>query len=186
MAAFFRQVELTGTNFWSYIKADMLTIPLSFVLSLLFWTFIWHSGAIPSEKFPWAMKMWDLNAKNTVLAWSATVSRNSMFWQALHPWVIGGAFTFTMVAFSLLSAFSLPTMAVYGFIGGVGQMPHGLIAIIIGAIIGKFYLHKRFGQTQFLQMAPVLCAGYGTGVGLIALVGVAVNLIMKAISAAPF
>ena len=77
-------------------------------------------------------------------------------------------------------------MAVYGFIWGVGQMPHGFVAIVIGALIGKLYFHRKFGQTKFLQMAPVLAAGYGTGVGLVALVGVAVQLITKAISAAPF
>ena len=186
MAANFRTTELTGTNFWSYIKADMLVIPLSFCLSLVFWAFIWHSGAIPSEKYPWAMKMWDLDAKNMVLAWSATMSKTSLFWQALHPPVIGGAFAFTMVMFGLLSAFNLPTMSIYGFIWSVGSMPHGFIATIIGALIGKFYFQKKFGQVRFLQMAPVLCAGYGTGVGLIALIGVAVNLIMKAISASPF
>jgi len=186
MSANFRTIELTGTNFLSYVKADMLVIPLSFVLSFVFWAFVWHSGAIPSEKFPWAVKMWDLNAKNMVLAWSATMGRSSLFWQGLHWPVVGGAFAFTMLAFSLLTAFHLPTMSIYGFIWSCGAMPHGFIATIIGALIGKFYFHKRFGQENFLRMMPVLCAGYSTGVGLIALIGVAVNLIVKAISAAPF
>jgi hypothetical protein len=188
MAQTFRIKELTGTNFWSYIKADMFVVPLSFALSFIFWAFIWHSTAIPSESFPWAQKMWDLQAKTTMLTWSATMETGGakpLFFQALHPWVIWIGFGFTSIAFGLLAKFALPTMAIYGFIRGVGGMPHAFLPEIIGALIGRFYFQKRFGETPFLQMAPVLCAGYGTGVGLIALIGVAINLITKAISSLP-
>ena len=185
----FRSHELTGTNFWSYVKAECLVTPLTFILSFIFWAFIWHSSAIPSDLFPFVNKMWELNAKNTVLLYSATLDTGGaqpLFYQALHPSVIAGSFSFTMIAFTLLSTFSLPIMAIYGFVGGIGSMPHGYICIIIGAIIGKYYFHKKFGQKRFLEIAPVLAAGYGTGVGLIALIGVAINLIVSAVSASRF
>jgi hypothetical protein len=185
----FRVKELTGTNFWSHVKAQGLIIPLSFILSLVFWGFIWKSGAIPSELYPYAEKMWDLRAKNTVLMFSATLDMEGakpLFFEALHPGVIAGSMSFTLVAFTLLSALHLPLMAVYGFVQGVGGMPHGLIPIVIGAFIGKFYFHKRYGQKRFLEIVPVLSAGYGTGIGLIALIGVALNLIVSAVSALPF
>lgn len=196
MAQGFRVNELTGTNFWSYIKADLVVVPLSFVLSFAFWAFIWHSGAIPSEKYPFAQKMWDLRAKNDIVMMSATMDTGGaepLFFQAMKPnvpgggWTVGGAaFLFTILAFLGLSAASLPTMAIYGFIWGLGQMPHGFIVQIIGAFLGKYYFQKRFGEVKFLQMAPVLVAGYSTGIGLIALLGVAVNLITNAVSASPF
>lgn len=189
VAQSYRSIELTGTNFWSYVKADLLVIPLSFVLSFVFWAFIWHASAIPSDTFPWAQKMWELQARYTIVMWSITLPHQGgtpLFYQAMHPGVIAGASVFTVGAFSLLSLLNLPTMAIYGFIAGVGQMPHGLIFLIMGSFIGRFYFQKRFGQTQFLQMAPVLLAGYGTGVGLIALIGVAVVLIKNAISPALF
>ncbi len=185
----FRSHELTGTNFWSYVKAECLVMPLTFILSLVFWAFIWHSSAIPSDLFPYANKMWELNAKNAVLLYSATLDTGGaqpLFYQALHPSVMAGSFSFTMVAFILLSAFSLPVMAVYGFVQGVGAMPHGFILIVVGAMIGKFYYHKKFGQKRFLEIMPVLAAGYATGVGLIALIGVAVNLIVSAVSSSRF
>ena len=188
-AQWFRSHELTGTNFWSYVKAECLTMPLAFILSLVFWAFIWHSGAIPSDMFPAAQKLWELNAKNTVLLYSATLDTGGakpLFFQALHPHVIAGGFSFTLIGFMLLSAFSLPVMAVYGFVQGVGAMPHAFVFIIIGAVIGKFYFHKKFGQKKFLEMAPVLAAGYATGVGLIALIGVAINLIVSAVSSSRF
>jgi hypothetical protein len=99
---------------------------------------------------------------------------------------MGGAFSFSLIAYFLLSAFSLPVMAVYGFVQSVGAMPHSFMLIIVGALIGKFYFRKKFGEKHFLQMVPVLLAGYGTGVGLVALIGVAINLIVSAVSGAPF
>jgi hypothetical protein len=185
----FRTHELTGTNFWSYVKATCLIVPLSFILSFIFWAFIWKSGAIPSEMYPYAQKMWELNAKNTVLLYSATLDTGGatpLFFQALHPGVVGSAFAFSVAAFTVLSLLNLPVMAVYGFVQGVGGMPHGFVPIVIGALIGKFYFHRRMGQKRFLEVMPVLVAGYGTGVGLIALIGVAVNLIVTAVSATPF
>lgn len=185
----FRTQELTGTNFWSFVKADCLITPLTFILSFVFWSFIWHSSAIPSDLYPFAQKMWDLQAKNTVLLYSATLDTGGaqpLFFQALHPWVIAGSFSFGLLAFVTLSAFSLPVMTVYGFVQGVGNMPHAFVAMIIGGLIGKFYFHKKFGQKRFLEIAPVVVAGYGTGIGLIALIGVAINLIVTAVSSSRF
>jgi hypothetical protein len=185
----FRTKELTGTNFWSLVKAKALIIPLSFILSFMFWGFIWKSGPIPSELYPFAQKMWDLRAKNTVLLYSATLDiegAKPLFYEALHPEVIAGSFSFTMIAFTVMSALGAPIMAIYGFVQSVGQMPHAFMPLVIGALVGKLYFHKRFGQKRFLQIAPVLAAGYGTGVGLIALAGVAANLIVSAVSPSPF
>ena len=189
MAQSFRTNELTGTNFWSFVKADCLITPLTFILSFVFWAFIWHSSAIPSDLYPYAQKMWDLQAKNTVLLYSATLDTGGaqpLFFQALHPWVIAGSFSFGIIAFGLLTAFSLPVMTVYGFVQGVGNMPHAFVAMIVGGLIGKFYFHKKVGQKRFLEIAPVLAAGYGTGIGLIALIGVAINLIVAAVSSSRF
>jgi hypothetical protein len=188
-AQHFRTTELTGTNLWSYAKAEILVVPLSLLLSFLFWSFIWHANAIPSANFPFAQKMWDLQAKNAMLAWSMTLDTEGatpLFFQALHPRVITGGFLFTLAAFGVLSSLGLPIMAVYGFLQAVGGIPHLFIPQIIGGLVGKFYLQRKYGQRRFLQSVPVLAAGYGTGVGLVALFAVAVNLVGKAISMAPF
>lgn len=185
----FRINELTGTNFWSYVKADVLVIPLSLVLSFLFWAFIWHASAIPSESFPFAQKMWDLQSKQMMLTYSMTLSdniRDTLFGQSLHLPVILSGFGGTIIAFVLMSLAGLPIMTIYGFLQVTGQMPHMFIPMIIGGFIGKFYFQKKFGQQRFLQMATVLLAGYGTGVGLMALIGVAIMLIVKAISPSLF
>jgi hypothetical protein len=104
----------------------------------------------------------------------------------MHWPVIGGSFAFAVGSFVLLTIFNLPTMAIYGFVQGVGAMPHAIVPVVIGALIGKFYFDKKLGRKRFLEIMPVLLAGYGTGVGLIALLGVAANLIVSAVSSAPF
>ncbi|MEI6148086.1 MAG: hypothetical protein WCS01_03240, partial [bacterium] len=102
------------------------------------------------------------------------------------PMIIAGSFSFSMVTFVVMSIFKLPIMAIYGFVQGIGGMPHGFVPLVIGALIGKFYFQKKLGQKRLLEIMPVLLAGYGTGCGLIALIGVAINLIVSAVSSAPF
>lgn len=185
----FRTNELTGTRFWSYVKAQSLIVPLGLILSLVFWGFIWKSGAIPSDAFPFAQKMWELRARNTVLLYSATLDSGGgvpLFFQAMKPSIIASAFGCTVTGFGVLSALKLPVMTVYGFLQGIGTVPHGFVPLLIGAFIGRFYFRRRFGETRFLQMAPVVAAGYGTGIGLVALIGVAINLIVSAVSSSPF
>lgn len=184
----FRSNELTGTRFTSYVKAQALIVPLSLLLSFLFWGFIWKSGAIPSDAFPFAQKMWDLRARNAVLLYSATLDTagaTPLFFQALKPPFIATGFGVTVAGFGLLSLFHLPVMAVYGFLQGIGNVPHTFVPLVVGAFIGRFYFRRKFGEKRFLQMAPVLAAGYGTGIGLIALLGVAINLIVSAVSSSP-
>ena len=34
----------------------------------------------------------------------------------------------------------------YGFVAGLGQWPHFVILNFIGAMLGRFYFQKRFGE----------------------------------------
>jgi hypothetical protein len=92
----------------------------------------------------------------------------------------------TVVGFVLLNVFGLPVMLIYGFIRGVGGIPHTMVLEIVGALIGRYYLQKRYGTSEFLRMIPVVMAGYFTGVGLISMATIAMNLIKQAVSSAPF
>ena len=182
----FRQMELTGTRFWSRVKARMLTLPMSFVLSFVFWSFIWHSNAIPSHAFPFVQKMWELQARSNLIMWSATMGgpgETTMFQQAFHPVEILVACGLTVVVFWVFRWAGLPIMFIYGIIRGAGGMPHGLMLEVVGALIARFYFHRKYGAKRFLQIAPVLLAGYATGAGLIAMLGVAFALIAKSVLA---
>lgn len=195
MAQNLRVSELTGVSFRSLIKIDLVVIPVSFLLSALFWGFIWSSDPIPSSSFPAAQVQWELNAKNSALLWSSTYTppgqtehslMDSQFMQAIHPRTIGIGFTWTVCVFTILSIFGLPTMLVYGMIRGLGGMPHIMILELLGALLGRYYYQKKFGADDFLRMIPTIIAGYFTGVGLIAMATIAMRFIQSAISSLPF
>jgi len=189
MAQGFRTLELTGVSFRSQIKAWLLTTPLVFALSFVFWSFLWQDSPIPSELYPYAQKMWDLSARNTMILWTATTGGEgtvTLFQRSFHPEYIAAGMGFSVLMFTVLSALHLPTMMVYGMARGLGAIPHGLLMELLGALVARYYFHRRFGKKPFLQMAPILLAGYLVGTGLVGMAGVAVRLITSAISPAPF
>ncbi|HUW33985.1 MAG TPA: peptide transporter [Planctomycetota bacterium] len=197
MAQAFRVNELTGVNFWSLIKAELVAIPVLFLLSGLFWAFIWRSTPIPSEAYPYAQVNWEYASKNNVLLYSSTFVApgedpaskslaDSEFMKAIHPKVMGAGVGVTIVGFVIVSALGLPVMLIYGFIRGLGGFPHFMALEIVGALLGRYYFQKRFGRTEFLRMAPTVLAGYFTGVGLTSMAVIAMNLIKNAVSGAPF
>ncbi len=191
----FRITELTGTNLRSLVKTDLIAVPMLFLLSLGFWAFIWRSNEVPGPTFPYAQTYWELQSKRFALTYSAThaVSEEQKidFWEtefgkAIHPRVILGGATTVIGLFAILSTLGLPVMFVYGMIRGFGQFPHVMALEICGALLARFYLRRKLGTENVLQAMPTILAGYFTGVGLIGMAMVAVDLIAKAISAAPF
>lgn len=187
----FRVNELTGVNFWSLIKTDVVALPLLFVLSLVFWAFIWKSDPVPGPLFPNAQVRWDLAAKQQVLVMSSTVDANkawadTQLGQAIKPEVIGTGFAGIVGLFGVLSWAGLPVMMVYGLVRGFGEFPHLLIMEMIGALVARFYFKRKYGTKNFLRVIPIVLAGYMTGVGLLGMAAVATNLIRSAVSGAPF
>lgn len=196
----FRIKELTGVKFTSLLKAETLCFPFLFLFSFIFWAFIWKANPIPSDMFPAAQLNWALMVKNNTLLWSSTfhpetgvgaesvMSRfaDTEFAKAVHPKVIATGAGVTVLLFILFSTLGLPTLFVYGVIRGLGALPHTMMLEIVGAMLGRYYFQKKFGSSNFLKMAPTIMAGYYTGVGLISMTTIAVNLIRSAVSSAPF
>lgn len=187
IAASFRVVELTGNKITSIIKAELFMLPLLLVCSAGFWWFMWKLAPIPSAPYPYAQKMWHMQALQSALLWTATQhGEHSLFREAIKPPVIVGGLTFGLLGFVLLSWFKLPMLLIYGFIRGMGSLPHGLIPEMIGALIGRYYFAKRFGSHQWKLYATVLLAGFSCGMGLIGMGSAAVAMIFKSVSQMPF
>jgi len=193
----FRVNELTGVSFWSLIKTELVVLPVLFILSLVFWAFIWKADAVPSAMFPSAQINWELMAKNSVLLYSSTFVppgqtgalhgiAESMFTRAIHPGVIAGSFSASIVVFAATAAMGLPSLFYYGLFRGFGQLPHYMLLEIVGALLARRVLHRRFGKARFLSLAPILLAGYLTGVDLVGVATIALRLIKAAVSATPF
>ena len=182
----FREIELTGTRFRGIIKAELLMLPIALVCSFIFWQYVWRMAPIPSQSYPFAMKFWRLAALNQLMWISSTSGGSPLFAQAISPGVIAGGLGFGMAAYALLSVLNMPVLLVYGFIRGMGQLPHFVLPEIIGAVLGRYWLRRRFGAKAWDQYSPVLFAGYLCGVGLIGTVGIAITLIGKSVRALPF
>lgn len=185
VAAFFREAELTGTKITSIIKADVLMLPLMLLCSLIFWSFIWKLGPIPSVMYPFAAKFWPLNATFSCLWATATVEGTNYLLQAIKlKWIVVGALGAGGL-YGLVSWMGWPIMLFYGLCG-VGGWPHGTIPMFFGGLLGRYYFRKVYGAEKWRAYAPVLLAGYFCGMGLMGMCGVAIALISKAVYQMPF
>jgi hypothetical protein len=190
----YRVNELTGVRFWSLIKTEVVVVPVLFVLSFIYWAFIWRADGVPSVAFPWAEANWELYAKNQTLLYSATfvppgetgAIAESEFMRAIHPSLIAGSFAGSVALFAATSLAGVPAAFYFGIFRGLGQLPHTMMLELAGALLARYVLERRFGKERVRSAAPVVFAGYLTGVGLVGMATIALRLIKGAVSAAPF
>jgi hypothetical protein len=130
--------------------------------------------------------MWELDAANRCIMYSATLGEYSMFEQAWNPLYFFCGSGFGVFLFSVMQFFNAPIMLTYGVIRGMGQaMPHSIIVQFIGALIGQFYFRKRLGL-KWRQYIPVVSAGFGCGMGLITTFGIGITFLSKSAIKLPF
>jgi len=184
----FREVELTGTKFTSVVKTEILMLLVILPTSFLFWSFFWRTSPIPSAQYPFVQKMWPVTATMQSIWWTAnrgSMEENFLLSALRFPVIVGAGFG-TLVAYGVAMMFKVPLMFFYGFVGGIGGEPMGTIPTFAGALLGRYYLGKRFGDVKWKQYAPVLVAGFGCGTGLTAMTGIAFALITKSVNYLPF
>jgi len=182
----FRQIELTGTSLRGIIKAEIVTLPIVLVASLLFSQFLWQLAPIPSANYPYAQELWHLQALNTLLMQTATLEGNSLFFQALNSLYVSCGVFFGVLVYALLSVLGLPVLLVYGVVRGLGQStPHGLLLELLGALLGRYYFLKKYGK-KWRQYAPVLLAGFSCGMGLAGMFAMGCTLILKSLNKLPY
>lgn len=186
MSQHFRVVELTGTKITSIIKADLLVLPILLLCSFIFWQFFWRLAPIPSQSYPYAQKMWHLSAFSSGLWMTATSDEGSFFFKAINKPVIFGGMGFGLISYAILSWLKLPILLIYGFIGGLGGLPHGAFPLMFGALLAKYYFWPKYGKQQWRLYATVLLAGYSCGMGLIGMGCAAIAMISKAVSQLPY
>ena len=184
----FRSVELTGTKFTSLVKAEVLMFPVLLVCSFIFWTYVWRLNPIPSAYYPYTQKFWDYEAMNRWLWITSTTEgpAKEMFQRAIKPGLMVGGLGFGMIAYYLLSWLNVPVLTIYGFIRGLGTIPHYIIPEFAGALIGRYYLEKRFGKENWRRWPPVLLAGLSCGMGLVGMLTIAIALLKSSITEMPF
>ncbi|HOX39101.1 MAG TPA: peptide transporter [Candidatus Brocadiia bacterium] len=186
VAVMWRQVELTGTRFTSLWKMEAVRLPTILLCGFLFSEFIWRLAPIPSQAYPFAEKMWELQAMQQCLIISSTLEGGSSpFYEALKGEVVGVGLGFGLVGYSVLALFGLPVLFIYGVIRGFGHMPHSVFPQFAGALLGRYYFSRKFGD-RWKQYAIVLAAGYSCGIGLISTLSVGFVFLSKSVFQLPY
>lgn len=181
-----RETALTGTPVKSLLKAELLMFPIMLVCSIMFWSYIWSLGAIPSPLFPYAQLYWPLHAETQAL-WATAQSEGTTYLiDAVKLDLITGAAAVSALLFALLSGVGISTGYFYGLIQGVVVLPHTNLVIFAGAIIGRYYFARRFGEQTWRRYTPVLLAGYFCGAGLVGMLAIAVVFFKKAVHTLPY
>jgi hypothetical protein len=185
----FREAELTGTKLTSIVRAEAIIWPLILVASFMFWAFLWHTSAIPSSQFPFAQMFWPIEVNFRVMWMTATVETShsvEQFKHAIRASLIGPSLLGGLGVYALLAAMKVPAFFFYGVVAGTGQLMHENVSRMLGALLGRYYFQKRFGLTDWRRYSPVLLAGFTCGMGLIAMVAIALGLIVKSVSFLPY
>jgi hypothetical protein len=183
---FYRQAELTGTKFTSIWKADLILFPVIIISMITFSSFIYSLREIPSEAYPFTQVMWQFMAKNRCLMLTATSGEYSVFSEALNGGIVGVGFVFGLILFGTIGFFAAPMTICYGLVRGLNQtLPHIVIPQFIGALLGRFYFKKRFGD-NWRKYITVVAAGYWVGAGLMPMLSVGLIFLAKATKALPY
>ena len=187
MAQHFRTVELTRTKFTSIIKVEFLMLPIMLGCSLLFWSFIWKLSPIPAATYPFAAKFWPVSAQSQALWYTANRSGESNFLlQSINLHYIGAGALAALIAYFATILSGISTLFFYGLVNGTQTLPAYAIPQFIGAMLGRYYFSKRYGEENWKAYTPVLVAGYYCGMGLIGMAAVALALLSKSVSRLPY
>jgi len=183
VASTFKQLELTKTTFGSVIKLSALTMVLMLVCSFVFYSLVWKLNPIPSAAYPFVQKMWPFNAAMRTIWVKSTLPDGATFlFDIIKPEYILAGFGSVGGLFVLLSALGASPLFFYGFVGGLAAPMWNTMPTFLGAMLGRYYFKKRFGEEQWMSYVPIVAAGYGAGMGLIGMISIAIALISKAIS----
>ena len=182
----FKELELTGTKITSLLKAEALMLPIAALCSLAFWAFFWYVSAIPSASYPWATKFWPIRALYDSLFMTATSGGENWLFKALKPSTMLAGFAGSLGLFGVFKVLGVGHLFYYGLLGGLGGWPGDALLMALGAVLGKRYFAKRYGEKEWKAYTPILAAGFGCGMGLSSMISVAFVLVTKAVSALPF
>jgi hypothetical protein len=183
----FREIELTGTKFTSVVKAEIFAVLVVLVFSFLYWSFYWKLSDIPAAQYPYAQTFWPLNAFYQCLWATGTLPGGANYLlKAIKPEIIGSALGGAVGVYALMSLLGVHAMWFYGLLAGFPVNVTGYIPMFVGAILGRYYMTRRFGIRRWQLYAPVLAAGYACGVGLTGMFSIAIAIIFKAVRVLPY
>ena len=175
----FRVMELTGSKVISKVKTLLITLPIVLVASFATAEVLWRMAPVPSAAYPYTEMMWELNLRRWCIMKTSTLEGGSQFLESLHPdyilWgLCGGGGLFAVLAF-----FGLPVMLVFGAVWGLGQSsPGAIFCTLLGALLARFHFKRKY-KDMWLKYMTAIMAGFGCGMGLISMVAMSFNVIVR-------
>jgi len=130
-----------------------------------------------------AFAEWTGKAPPDEPSWSAPEEpRAPLVWKILRPRNVGIGFGLAAVLYAALSLAGAPAALFYGLITGLVVSCNYAFLQFAGALLGRFYLRRKFGPEKWRAYTPVILAGLGCGIGLVSLVAIAIALIAKSVA----
>jgi hypothetical protein len=185
---YFRKTELTGTKITSMIKAEAFIFPIAIIATIVFGQFVWRIAPVPSAAFPYAEKWWEVLAFQSGVIFTSTLPGGEFgpFFQAFNKIYILVGLALALTAYGGMSFLGLPVFLVYGVIRGLDQStPAWILPQFIGALLGRYYFAKRFGD-QWRHYVVVFFAGYQCGVGLVMMLSLGLVFMSKSVFQSTF
>ncbi len=116
----------------------------------------------------------------------AIQKRVSLIEGAIHWDYIAISTAAFAVLYAILAASGASMGFFYGIVAGTNVWPFIILPQLIGALLGRYYFRKRLGEETWLRYAPIIGAGMACGVGIVAMISIAVALISLSISQVVF
>jgi hypothetical protein len=178
----FRVMELCGVKMISTVKVLLTVLPITIVASFLTSEILWRMAPVPSASYPYTQLMWEFNLRNWCLMKTSTLDGGSLFLESLHLNYAVWGLTSGLTLFTVLSAFGLPVMLVYGMVWGLAQnSPGAMFCAILGAFVGRFYFKRKY-KDMWLRYITVFFAGFGCGMGLVSMIAMSFTVLSKMLS----
>jgi hypothetical protein len=165
------------------IKAELFIFPVVLLTTIVFSHFMWQIGPIPSANFPFANHWWEVVAFRQALIYSSTMpgGEHGQFATAFNWNYILAGLGIALLLYGGFARFGLPVLLFYGVVRGLDQTsPHVIIPQFIGALIGRYYFEKKFGE-NWKPYIVVFFAGYACGTGLVMMLSLGVVFMSKAV-----
>ena len=129
-----------------------------------------------------------MHAYRSGLIYSSTLpgGENGAFAQAFHPGYLLSGLAIAIVVYLIFSGYGLPVLLFYGVVRGLDQSsPHVVVPQFIGALMGRYYFQKKFGE-MWRQYIVVFFAGYACGVGLVMMLSLGLVFMSKSVFQSQF
>jgi len=170
--------QLTGTDWKSWIKASLISWPLSLLVGFIYTSILWQIAPIPSEMYPAPGITWPINIMNKCV-W---ITRPTAFFSpdVIAYWSIA----FGILIFIFNRFLHMPAVMI-GVATGMHTPIPMCMTMLLGLII-RLLMTRHLGKRWMDKYRATIAAGITLGEGLAIVIAVSISVAAKATWAGVF